>query len=76
MRDYSEEIVTSGLQIAKSPGAQNGARTDSDAPGATRICHTGSTQRALQASLSENHCTRCFGVSLHLHIQKAAYVIS
>ena len=60
MCDYSEEMVTSGVQVAKSPRAQNGVRTDSGAPGAALICHTGSTQRALQASLSGNHCARCF----------------
>ena len=56
--DYSEEIVTSGVQVAKSPGAQNGVKTDSAAPGAALICHTGSAKSALQASLSENHCAR------------------
>ena len=60
VRDYSEEIVTFGAQIAKSPGAQNGVRTDSDAPGAARIWYTRSTQRTLQAYQSGNHCARCF----------------
>ena len=58
--EYSEEIVTSGAHVEKTSGAQNGVKTDSAAPGAARFCHTGSTQRALQASLSENHCARCF----------------
>ena len=60
VRDYSEEIVTSGVQVAKTPGAQNGVKTDSAAPGAAVIWCTWSAQSALQVSLSGNHCARCF----------------
>ena len=58
--NYSEEIVTSGVQVVKTPGAQNGVRVASGAPGAAVIWYTGSAQSALQVSMSAIHCARCF----------------
>lgn len=61
---------------AKTPGAQNEVRTDFGAPGAAWICHTWSARCVPNVAMSENHCFKCFGVLVHLHIQTAAYVIS
>ena len=61
--------------VAKTPGAQNGVRVASGAPGAAVMWRTWSAQSALQVSLSGNHCSRCFWVQLEEEVQSSDSIL-